>query len=67
MGKLTDLEVKQAKFSEGGEKNKRRDGDGLYLHLTPAGGKLWQMKYRFGTKEKLHCDIWIPVAKTKSA
>lgn len=28
------------------------DGAGLYLELTPAGGKYWRMKYRHGGKEK---------------
>ena len=28
------------------------DGDGMYLEVSPAGGKLWRLKYRFGGKEK---------------
>jgi len=28
------------------------DGGGLYLEITPAGGKLWRLKYRFDGKEK---------------
>ena len=28
------------------------DGDGLYLLITPNGGKYWRFKYRFGGKEK---------------
>lgn len=28
------------------------DGGGLYLEVTPAGGKLWRYKYRFAGKEK---------------
>ncbi|HUN54724.1 MAG TPA: integrase arm-type DNA-binding domain-containing protein [Smithella sp.] len=28
------------------------DGGGLYLLVTPSGGKLWHFKYRFGNKEK---------------
>ncbi len=31
---------------------KLTDGLGLYLLITPAGGKLWRMKYRFASKEK---------------
>lgn len=27
------------------------DEKGLYLEVTPAGGKLWRLKYRFGKKE----------------
>lgn len=28
------------------------DGGGLYLFVTPSGGKLWHFKYRFDRKEK---------------
>lgn len=28
------------------------DGGGLYMELSPAGGKWWRLKYRFGGKEK---------------
>ena len=28
------------------------DGGGLYLLVTPSGGKLWYFKYRFDGKEK---------------
>lgn len=28
------------------------DGDGLYVLVTPAGGRLWRYKYRFAAKEK---------------
>jgi integrase len=28
------------------------DGGGLYLEISPAGGKLWRWKYRFAGKEK---------------
>lgn len=28
------------------------DGGGLYLELTPTGGRYWRMKYRYGGKEK---------------
>ena len=29
------------------------DGGGLFLHVTPSGGKWWRLKYRFDGKEKL--------------
>lgn len=32
---------------------KMADGEGLFLLVKPNGSKLWQMKYRFGGKEKL--------------
>ena len=28
------------------------DGDGLYLHILPTGGKWWRFKYRFKRKDK---------------
>lgn len=28
------------------------DGAGLYLEVSPAGGRLWRLKYRFAGKEK---------------
>lgn len=28
------------------------DGGGMYLEVSPAGGKYWRLKYRFGGKEK---------------
>lgn len=55
---LSDDE-KQAKRAAAarGEKtppgNKLSDERGLFLLLTPAGGKLWRLKYRFGGREKL--------------
>jgi integrase len=48
---LTDVKVKNAKPSE--KQVKMFDGDGLFLLVTPAGGKWWRFKYRFGGKEKL--------------
>ena len=29
------------------------DGGGLFLLVTPAGGRLWRLKYRVGGREKL--------------
>lgn len=47
---LTDAAVRQAKPAE----TTRRlfDGAGLYIEVSPAGGKWWRFKYRFGGKEK---------------
>ncbi|MEO8777287.1 MAG: integrase arm-type DNA-binding domain-containing protein, partial [Rhodanobacter sp.] len=47
---LTDTAIRKAKA---GEKTQRLfDGGGLYLELSPAGGKWWRLKYRHGGKEK---------------
>jgi hypothetical protein len=48
---LTDTEIKKAKASE--KAYSKADGGGLYLRVTPPGGKLWRWSYRFGGKEKL--------------
>ncbi|MDX9862522.1 MAG: integrase arm-type DNA-binding domain-containing protein, partial [Rhodospirillales bacterium] len=47
---LTDTAVRNAKP---GEKPVRLfDERGLYLEISPAGGKWWRLKYRFAGKEK---------------
>ena len=47
---LTDLKIKNAKPAS--KPYKIFDGDGLFLFIHPAGGKLWRLKYRFGGIEK---------------
>lgn len=41
---LTDLQIRNARAT--GASYKLFDGGGLYLEVTPAGGKLWKLKYR---------------------
>lgn len=48
---LTDAEVRNAKAAE--KPAKMFDERGLYLLVTPAGGKWWRLKYNFNDKEKL--------------
>lgn len=48
---LNDMKVRNAKAKE--KFYKLTDGDGLYLHVTEKGGKLWRFRYRFDGKEKL--------------
>lgn len=48
---LTDMKVRNAKPGE--KQVKLSDGDGMYLLVTPAGGKCWRLKYRHGKKEKV--------------
>lgn len=48
---MTDVKARTAKPAE--KPYKITDGDGLFLLVTPAGGKWWRFKYRFGGKEKL--------------
>lgn len=47
---LADRQIKTAKPAE--KDYKIFDGNGLYMLVTPSGGKLWRMKYRFDGKEK---------------
>ncbi|MGC8508962.1 MAG: tyrosine-type recombinase/integrase, partial [Thiomonas sp.] len=47
---LTDTAIRNAK--PGAKSVKMFDGAGLYLEVTPAGGKLWRLKYRFMGAEK---------------
>ena len=51
MSALSDTAVRNAKPTQ--KPRKLSDGRGLYLLITPAGGKLWRFKYRFDGKEKL--------------
>lgn len=45
---LTDKKIENAKPAA--KPQHLFDGEGLYLLVTPAGGKLWRLKYRFGGK-----------------
>jgi integrase len=47
---LSEIKVRTAKSQE--DEYKIFDGGGLFLLVTPAGGKLWNFKYRFDRKEK---------------
>ena len=47
---LSDAKVRNAKPAE--KSYKLADARGMYLLVTPAGGKCWRMKYRFEGKEK---------------
>ena len=47
---LTDTAVKNAK--PGVKPVKIFDAHGLYLEVSPSGGKWWRLKYRIGGKEK---------------
>lgn len=48
---LPDTAIRSLKFSP--KPAKLFDGGGLFLHVTPTGGKWWRLKYRFEGKEKL--------------
>ena len=48
---LTDVKIKSARPTE--KPYKLYDERGLFLIVTPTGGKWWRLKYRFDDKEKL--------------
>jgi len=48
---LTDVAIRNAKAAD--KPVKMFDGAGLYLLVSPTGGKLWRFKYQFAGKEKL--------------
>lgn len=47
---LTNTQIRKAKPTE--KTQRLFDGGGLYLEISPKGGKWWRLKYRFGGKEK---------------
>ena len=47
---LTDTAIRTAKPAK--KARKLFDGGGLYIEVSPAGGKWWRFRYRFDDKEK---------------
>ena len=62
---LSDTAIKNAK--PGTKPVKLSDEKGLFLLLSPAGGKWWRLKYRFGGKEKLLSLGTYPEVSLKAA
>ncbi len=65
---LTDLAVRTAKPAE--KQLKLFDSGGMFLLVTPAGGKRWVLKYRFNKKEKslalgVYPDVGLAAARKK--
>ncbi len=68
--KLTERQIKALKPRE--RPYKVADGGGLHLSITPTGGKLWRLKYRYGGMEKLLSfgswpDITLDDARVRAA
>ncbi|WP_426114656.1 Arm DNA-binding domain-containing protein [Massilia sp. PWRC2] len=63
---LTDLQIRNAKKREA--PYKLFDGGGLYLEVTPAGSRLWRMKYRQpnGKENKLHFGAYPEVSLSQA-
>ncbi|CAL4867337.1 hypothetical protein MMA231_01590 [Asticcacaulis sp. MM231] len=47
---LSELRIKALKPAE--KAKKYSDGEGLHILVTPSGGKLWRLAYRFEGKQK---------------
>ena len=65
---LTDILIKSLKPQA--KTAKHFDGGGLFLEITPTGGRYWRLKYRFGGKEKLlalgvYPDVSLKDARSK--
>ena len=62
---LTDAKIRA--FPTPGKNVKLFDGGGLYLAVSPAGGKVWRLKYRFAGKEQTLTLGKYPVLGLKDA
>ena len=65
---LTDLEVRRAAAKE--KTYRISDGRGMYLEVSPTGGKYWRLKYRFNEREKrlalgVYPDVTLAHARRK--
>ena len=62
---MTDIQIKNLKPSA--KVQKIADGYGLYIHISPAGGKLWRMAYTFEGKQKTLSFGAYPAVSLKAA
>jgi integrase len=67
---LSDTSIRNAK--PGKKALRLFDGGGLYLEISPSGGKWWRFKYRFAGKEKrlslgVYPDVPLAGRKDKSS
>jgi hypothetical protein len=65
---LTDTAIRSAKARE--RTFKLFDSGGLYLEVSPRGGKWWRWKYRFAGKERrlslgVYPDVSLKAARAK--
>ncbi len=62
---LSDTAIRKAKSAD--RPVRLFDGGGLYVEVSPSGGKLWRLKYRFDGKEKrLALGIYPEVSLAKA-
>jgi len=62
---LTDVQIKSLKPSK--KPIKKFDGGGLYIHITPAGSKLWRYKYKYNGLSKIFSIGKYPIIGLKDA
>jgi integrase len=62
---LNDTAIRRART--GTKPRKLFDGSGMYLLLTPGGGRWWRLKYRFGGAEKLLALVTYPEVALRDA
>ncbi len=62
---LIDMNLKR--LAAGPKYQRHFDGGGLYLEVSPAGGKHWRMKYRYDGKEKRLSFGEYPLVSLKEA
>ena len=62
---LSDLQIRKATARD--KPYKLSDSAGLYLYVTPSGGRLWRMKYRYGGGEKVYSIGPYPVITLAAA
>ena len=62
---LTDTALRNLKPD--GTPSKLADSEGLYLYVSPTGGKLWRMDYRFAGKRKTLSFGAYPTVSLKDA
>lgn len=65
---LTATAIQNAKITD--KTVRLFDGGGLYLELSPTGGKWWRLKYRYGGKEKrlslgVYPEVSLRLARTR--
>ena len=63
--KLTDTFLRGLKAT--GRVQKYADGGGLYVQVSPVGGRLWRMGYRYGGKQKTLSFGAYPAISLKTA
>jgi len=57
---LTDTQIRNTKPT--GKTIRLSDGKGLYLEISPRGGKWWRLKYRFGKEKRLSLGVYPEVS-----